>query len=462
MLFNSGTFALFFAAFCGLYGLVRNSLRARNLLIVAASWTFYGWWDWRFLGLLVGSSLLDHHLGIAVEEATGPRRRWWVRLSVAVNLGLLGFFKYAGFFADSLAALFQRLGLHLDRPTLDIVLPVGISFYTFQSLGYVLDIDNGRLKACRDRVQFLAYVAFFPQLVAGPIERASRLLPQFQSVRVLDAESLRLGLWWILLGLFRKVVVADPCGQLAEIAFQQPSPTAGGTVLGVLAFALQIYGDFAGYSDMARGIARLLGFDLMENFSVPYLATNLREFWRRWHISLSEWLRDNLYIPLGGNRLGTNRTALNLILTMTLGGLWHGASWHFVAWGLWHGMALAMAHSLQRIPLRIPAGLGWIPTMGVVGVGWLLFRVPDLTAAQRMLRALPAWEMPVWGTAGLVHLLWFGLPSMVLDGIQRWRGTSTWGASMGVVPRALLQGFLIYAIALAWRRDPATFLYFQF
>lgn len=462
MLFNSGTFALFFAAFCGLYGLVRNSLRARNLLIVAASWTFYGWWDWRFLGLLVGSSLLDHHLGIAVEEATGSRRRRRVRLSIAVNLGLLGFFKYAGFFADSLAQALQGLGLHADRPTLDIVLPVGISFYTFQSLGYVLDIDNGRLKACRDRLQFLAYVAFFPQLVAGPIERASRLLPQFQSVRVLDADSLRLGLWWILLGLFRKVAVADPCGQLAEIAFQQPNPTAGGTVLGVLAFALQIYGDFAGYSDMARGIARLLGFDLMENFSVPYLATSLRDFWRRWHISLSEWLRDNLYIPLGGNRLGRTRTAMNLVLTMTLGGLWHGASWHFVVWGLWHGLALGIAHFLERRSIRIPTVLGWATTMGVVGVGWLLFRVPDLNTAVRMIQSVPALEMPAWGSAGILHLLWFGLPSIALDVVHRLRGSSSWAVSLPVSKRAILQGVLIYAIALAWRREPTSFLYFQF
>jgi D-alanyl-lipoteichoic acid acyltransferase DltB (MBOAT superfamily) len=462
MLFNSGTFALFFSAFVGLYWLVRNSLTGRNRLILAASWLFYGWWDWRFLGLLIASSLLDHRLGIAVEESSGNRRRRLVAFSVAINLGLLGFFKYAGFFADSMAALIRSLGGTPDWPTLNIVLPVGISFYTFQSLGYVLDIDNGRVKACRDRVQFLAYVAFFPQLVAGPIERASRLLPQFQTLRTVDAAAIRTGLWWVILGLFRKVAVADPCGALADIAFGQEHHTTAGVLLGVTAFALQIYGDFAGYSDMARGLARLLGFDLMENFALPYFADGLRSFWRRWHISLSEWLRDNVYIPLGGNRFGLNQTLRNLLLTMVIGGLWHGAAWHFVAWGAWHGTALALALLVRTWTPRLPSWGRRLGVLAVVGFGWLLFRAPDLDSAWSMTRALADGTAPVWARSGTLHLIWFATPLLLLDGFQARSGTADWGAQLGWVGRYLLQGLLIYGTALAWRQEPATFLYFQF
>lgn len=462
MLFNSGTFALFFAAFAGLYWLVRNSLVGRNRLILAASWLFYGWWDWRFLGLLIGSSLLDHRLGIAVEEATGTRRRRLVAFSVAVNLGLLAVFKYTGFFAESLAALIRSLGGTPDWPTLNIVLPVGISFYTFQSLGYVLDIVHGRIKACRDRGQFLAFVAFFPQLVAGPIERASRLLPQFQTPRVITTDSLRTGLWLVILGLFRKVAVADPCGALADIAFAQEHHTTAGVVLGVTAFALQIYGDFAGYSDMARGIARLLGFELMENFALPYFATGLRSFWRRWHISLSEWLRDNIYIPLGGNRFGNISTLRNLFLTMVVGGFWHGASWHFVAWGAWHGLALVAASMARPFSGRWPAWVRWPGVVAVVGFGWLLFRVPDLPTAWSMILSLGDGTAPVWVRSACIHLAWFGVPLLILDLAQSRAGSPDWGARVHRIPRAVLQGVLLFAIAVAWKRDPATFLYFQF
>lgn len=462
MLFNSGTFFQFFAAFLALYWLARGSVEWRNRLIVAASWWFYGWWDWRFLPLLIGSSLFDYWLGKAVERAEGPTRRRLVGLSVLANLGLLGIFKYFNFFSDSLAALITRLGGTPDWPTLNVILPVGISFYTFQSLGYVLDVHRGRVPACRDLTQFLAFVAFFPQLVAGPIERAARLLPQFASLRVITGRHLREGVWWILLGLFRKVVIADNCGAVADLAFDQERFTGPGVLVGVVAFSLQIYGDFAGYSDIARGLGRLLGFNLMVNFAEPYLATSLREFWQRWHISLSQWLRDHLYIPLGGNRRGPLRTLVNLMLTMVIGGLWHGAAWHFVAWGAWHGIGLAGRSVWKARGPAIPRFPAWILTLAFVGGGWLLFRAPDLTTAISMVQALGEISAPVWLGSACRQLVWFGLPSIALDVAARIRGGPEWGAGLPSAARVAVQGLLLFAILLYWRRDSPAFLYFQF
>lgn len=462
MLFNSGIFGLFFAAFLGLYWLVRGSAHWRNRLIVAASWLFYGWWDWRFLPLLVGSSLLDWWLGMAVEDAPADRRKKLVWLSVAVNLGLLGVFKYLGFFSDSLVALIRSLGGTPDWPTLNVILPVGISFYTFQSLGYVLDVYRGNVRASRDVTQFLAYVAFFPQLVAGPIERASHLLPQFASERRITGRDIREGCWLVLLGLFRKVVVADNCGVVADMAFDQQGYTAAGVAVGTIAFALQIYCDFAGYSDMARGLARLLGFELMENFRQPYFAVGLRDFWRRWHVSLSGWLRDNLYIPLGGNRHGTSRTALALFLTMLIGGLWHGAAWHFVAWGAWHGLGLAATRGFSAAGARLPRALIWAVTMVFVGVGWMLFRVPDLRTAGEMASAMGVMELPGWFSGGVINLLWFSLPLLALDLVHRWKGAVEWGARLGPVMSIVLHGAMLFLIARYWRVEGTTFIYFQF
>ena len=349
MLFNSGIFLQFFAAFLLLYHLCRERLNARNALIVAASYFFYGWWDARFVTLLFLTSLVDYVAGRRVEDAsTQGGRRLWLAVSVAANLGVLGFFKYCNFFAASFATLLGALGLRADPWTLNLILPVGISFYTFQSMSYTLDVYRRQIPATRDLLGFLAYVSFFPQLVAGPIERARHLLPQFATERVITATHLREGLWLILWGFFKKVVVADNLAPLVEMVYGGPIASGPAIALGTLAFAFQIYGDFSGYSDIARGLARVLGFDLMVNFNHPYLAGSPREFWRRWHISLSTWLRDYLYISLGGNRRGPWRTRLNLMLTMLLGGLWHGAAWHFVWWGAWHGLGLVLTRGRGR------------------------------------------------------------------------------------------------------------------
>ena len=459
MLFNSGTFVVFFTAFLGLYWLVRGSVVWRNRLIVAASWGFYGAWDWRFLPLLVGSSLVDYHLGIAVEQARAPWRTRLVALSVVLNLGLLAVFKYFDFFAGSLATMITRLGGTPDWPTLNIILPVGISFYTFQSLGYVLDVHRGRVAACRDPTAFLAYVAFFPQLVAGPIERAAHLLPQFASTRVITAGDIREGLWRILVGLFRKVVVADSCGRVADLAFAQERFTGPGVWVAVVAFSLQVYGDFAGYSDIARGLGRLLGFELRVNFGEPYLANSIRDFWHRWHMSLSEWLRDHVYLPLGGNRFGHARTVAHLMITMLLGGLWHGAAWHFVVWGAWHGLGLS-ARTLW--PVALPAALGRMLTLVFVGLGWLWFRAPEIGTASRMFAALPDLTAPVWLGSACIQLAWFGVPALALDLMARGTRGPDWGATLGTGSRMAIQGALLFAILCYWRGDGPPFIYFQF
>ncbi len=466
MLFHSGVFLQFFAAFLLLHSLARRQVAWRNRLVVAASWTFYAWWDWRFLGLLVGSSLLDYGLARAIEAAPDERaRRRWLWASVAGNLGVLGVFKYAGFFVDSLARGLAALGWEPDLPTLRFVLPVGISFYTFQSLSYVIDVHRRRLPASRDPVAFLAYVAFFPQLVAGPIERAGHLLPQFATVRPAGSDGLAAGLWLLLRGYFKKVFVADPCGAVADIAFGQSTPTAAGTLIGVAAFGLQVYGDFGGYSDIARGLARWLGFDLMVNFDRPYLARSLRDFWHRWHISLSGWLRDYVYIPLGGNRRGPARTAIHLVLTFLLAGLWHGASWHFVAWGAWHGLALVAE---RRLGLDHPTGpvarwAGWLLTLALVGYGWLLFRAVSLSQAVDMTRSLVRLDAPAWAADALVNLLWFGLPLAALEVWEHRRGSletraPAWPAAL----QATVGGVLLFAILRYWPAGETPFLYFQF
>ena len=364
MLFNSGVFLQFFAAFVLLYWLARNSLPLRNWLILGASYLFYGWWSpdkaeaiptnallatlWhcRFLAILVATSLLDFSIALGLDKLATPRsRKWLLSASIAANLGVLGFFKYHDFFALSFSSLLSSLGIPLQARTLGLILPVGISFYTFQSMSYTIDVYRRELPATRNLVNFLAYVSFFPQLVAGPIERARHLLPQFAQTRVITLPMLEEGVWLMLWGMFKKVVLADNFAPLAEMVFGSSHFTSATVVLGTLAFGLQIYCDFSGYSDIARGTARVLGFDIMWNFNLPYSVASLREFWQRWHISLSTWLRDYLYIPLGGNRFGTTRTYLNLIITMLLGGLWHGAAWNFVLWGLWHGAGLALTRA---------------------------------------------------------------------------------------------------------------------
>ena len=398
MYFNSFQFAFFFAIVFAVVLLLRNCVRARNAFLLVASYYFYACWDWRFLSLIFISTTVDYLCGLAlnVDRADPdappprtPRRKLILVTSLATNLGLLGFFKYCDFFAASAAAALQRFGIEIDVRTLDIVLPVGISFYTFQTLSYTIDLYRGRITTERNPLNFALYVAFFPQLVAGLIERASRLLPQMGRPSRITWPRLCSGFYLICWGLFKKVVLADNIARVADEVFAMQQPTAGAVLIGAYAFAIQIYCDFSAYSDIARGAARCIGFDLMLNFNLPYFAPNPAEFWHRWHISLSTWLRDYLYIPLGGNRRGTRRTYANLMVVMLLGGLWHGAAWTFVLWGLYHGILLCVHRALKPFlertlqPQRLLTVRLWkaariVFFFHLTCIGWLIFRADSL------------------------------------------------------------------------------------
>lgn len=336
MLFNSIEFAIFLPVVFILYWFVTNrDLKVQNFFLLVVSYVFYGWWDWRFLSLIIFSSFVDYFVGIGLSKEEKPnKRKLLLWTSILVNLGFLGFFKYYNFFVDSFVDAFTLFGQPLNPTTLQIILPVGISFYTFQTLSYSIDVYRRQLEPTRDIVAFFAFVSFFPQLVAGPIERATELLPQFYQRRKFDYAQAIDGLRQILWGLFKKIVIADNCAQYVNDIFSDYTSYSGSTLLvGAIFFAFQIYGDFSGYSDIAIGTARLFGFRLMRNFAYPYFSRDIAEFWRRWHISLSTWFRDYLYIPLGGSRGGTWMKVRNTFIIFIVSGFWHGANWTFIAWG---------------------------------------------------------------------------------------------------------------------------------
>ena len=475
MLFNSLTFFIFFAVVYLLYlGLPH---RGQNRLLLAASCLFYGAWDWRFLFLLLFSATLDFFLAQAVARSASPRtRRGWVAASVVLNLALLGFFKYFNFFADNLAALLQLLGFQASPHALRIVLPVGLSFYTFQSMSYIIDVYRGVLPPAKSWPEYALFVAFFPQLVAGPISRATSLLPQVQRPRVISDYGVSHGAYLILWGLFQKVVIADNICRLADTVFAQPPAEALTTLLGVYAFAIQIYCDFAGYSNIARGLAMLLGFQLMLNFRNPYFAADPSDFWRRWHISLSTWLRDYLYIPLGGNRGGPGRTQRNLMLTMLLGGLWHGAAWTYVAWGAFHGLLL-IGHRLlvkltgpaavpRNLPGRLWQGAKIFVFFHLICISWLLFRADTLAQAGGLLRILltgwSAWPTSPVLFTGLSILAFYGLPLLLMEIWQFSSGDPLVALKAPRPVRALLYLVLFYGIVIFGETHAQSFIYFQF
>ncbi|MEO6033925.1 MAG: MBOAT family O-acyltransferase [Verrucomicrobiota bacterium] len=366
--------------------------RGQNWMLLAASYVFYGWWDARFLALLIGSSVFDFYCGIWIESVSEPKQKKWLLAgSIMVNMGILCAFKYFNFFAESLQLLLAKFGHQASFPTLHIILPLGISFYTFLSMSYTIDVYRGEMKATRNPIDYLLFVAFFPHLVAGPIVRASYLLPQCARPRTIKSTAVINGFWLILLGYFKKVVIGDRLAQVADWGFSQPFPpfSDANAWLIVYAFAFQIYADFSGYSDIARGLAKLMGFELVENFKAPYLVSNPPAFWRNWHISLSTWLRDYLYIPMGGNRCRPPRIYFNLLVTMVLGGLWHGAGAAYILWGFYHG-ALLIVHRLwnqmfrKKIePADPPDLIPGIKTGRIIRIvlffhvtciGWLFFR----------------------------------------------------------------------------------------
>jgi len=336
MLFNSIDFAIFLPIVFILYWFVTNkNLKLQNFLIVAASYLFYGWWDWRFLSLILFSTVVDYTIGRKLRmEENQTKRKILLWTSILVNLGFLGFFKYYNFFLDNFITAFSFFGTEIKANSLNIILPVGISFYTFQTLSYTIDVYKRNLEPTKDFIAFSAFVSFFPQLVAGPIERATNLLPQFYKKRTFEYDKAVDGMRQILWGLFKKIVIADTCAEYANLIFNNSADYSGSTlVLGALFFTFQIYGDFSGYSDIAIGTSRLFGFNLKQNFAFPYFSRDLAEFWRRWHISLSTWFRDYLYIPLGGSRGGTWMKVRNTFIIFIVSGFWHGANWTFIIWG---------------------------------------------------------------------------------------------------------------------------------
>jgi len=484
LLFNSWTFWLFFPIVAGCYFLLRG--RQQNLLLLVASYVFYGWWDWRFLGLLLLSTVVDYVVALrldpvgpddsalSVPEVPQPRRKRLLVVSIVVNLGVLGFFKYFGFFEESFVALLSTLlGYEVSPTGLDIILPVGISFYTFQSMSYTIDVYRRQLHASRSFVDFATFVAFFPQLVAGPIVRASELMPQLRSERVYDNDRLASGGYLMLWGMFKKVVVADNLAPLVNHVFaSDPAALDGTTVLiASYAFAFQIYGDFSGYTDIARGSARLLGFDFPLNFDLPYVATSPSDFWRRWHISLSTWLRDYLYIPLGGNRSSPRRVYVNLMLTMLLGGLWHGAAWTFVLWGAYQGLLLVTWRFVApRVPSTLstlgstPVGrfLRWLLFFHLVCLGWLIFRAQSFDQLYQMVLALGGpWHPAV--VADLAYRIFFySAPLIAVQIAQHWSKNLDVILNLPAPARGLIYALWLLGISLFGQFDGTEFIYFQF
>ena len=471
MFFNSLEFIFFFAVVYGLYLVLRH--RAQNVWLLVASYWFYAAWDARFLGLIIVSTAVDFLVGQRVYESDSHRvRRRWLGLSLVVNLGLLFVFKYFNFFVDSFRGLMGTMGLPAEGGHWDIILPVGISFYTFQTLSYTIDIYRRKLEPTRDPLVFAVYVAYFPQLVAGPIERATRLLPQISGPRTITYEKFCDGAWLILYGFFLKVVVADNLALLVNEVFNKPDEAAGGLQipLVVVAFAFQIYGDFYGYTNIARGISKWMGIELMENFRMPYFSASPSAFWGRWHISLSTWLRDYLYIPLGGNRGGGWMTHRNLMLTMLLGGLWHGASWNFVAWGAFHGVLLigyrlatptwerCRPHS-QRAGMVLHI-LGVVLFFGFTLFGWLLFRVEALSDVGVLFGRLCDWK---WnGGIQLYSLALYAGPVVLMDAWQEWKKDSLAVRDLPAGLRYILYLGLFYAIVYGGARTENAFIYFRF
>jgi D-alanyl-lipoteichoic acid acyltransferase DltB (MBOAT superfamily) len=466
MLFNSLTFVIFFACVLGIYWMLNR--QQQNLFLLLASNLFYGWWDYRFLSLIWISTLIDYLVALRIAASQTPRaRRGYLIVSLASNLGILATFKYANFFLDSLREATSVFGWELSVPMLSIVLPVGISFYTFQTLSYTIDVYRGEMKPTQSFLDFSLFVAYFPQLVAGPIERAAVLLPQISSDRTLTRGQLEEAAWLILSGYYLKLVLADNLEPFTSQVFTQPSEVAGlQVVLGVYAAAFQIYGDFAGYSRIARGVSKLLGIELMRNFYRPYFAHSPSQFWRRWHISLSTWLRDYLYISLGGNRGNSWQTYRNLLITMLLGGLWHGAAWHFIAWGAFHGLLLivhrpltgsTMGRWLESIPK-------WIRVVGFFHItcfGWLLFFVQDLSDLPLLLgRCVHYWQ---WnGSVELWTLVAFALPVV---GMELLAEKNQADHSIHCLPRPVrlvVYSVVMMAIILCGVVDNDAFIYFRF
>ena len=476
MTFHSLDYVVFFLLVVGLYW--RLSHANQNRLMLGASYLFYGWVHPWFLILIFASTFVDFVVGLLMEAWPARKKRvFW--MSLAVNLGLLGFFKYFNFFAENVRAALESVGWHPAPWTIEVVLPVGISFYTFQSLTYTIDVYRGRIPARRNFVDFALFVCFFPQLVAGPIERAARLLPKLERPRVFSAAVARDALVLMVWGFFKKLVIADNVGVIANKVFALDSPGFWLLWTGVFAFAIQIYADFSAYTDIARGSARWLGIDLMVNFDHPYLARSPRDFWRRWHISLSSWFRDYVYIPLGGSRRGAWAHARNVLATFLLSGFWHGASWNYILWGGYHGLLLAVTRPFDALE-KERRGWGRLVTAAQIAamfvltnIGWLMFREtnlhylvkwftlspwasspPEREAALYLFAVTTLYSVPLW-----IHSAFVTWSPAINARLERWggRGVYAWAGA-----QAAATATMGLVILLLRSRTSLDFIYFQF
>ena len=488
MLFNSFEFLLFLPIVFLLYWFVfKRSLKWQNAFVVVASYVFYGWWDWRFLLLIAFTSLCSWASGLLIEKyADVPKSRnifrdsrFYLWANILLNLGILGFFKYFNFFVQSFVDAFAAFGITLHATTLHIILPVGISFYTFQALSYSIDVYRKQLPPTRDAVAFLAYVSFFPQLVAGPIERATNLLPQFQRPRTFDYAQAVDGCRQMLWGFFKKIVIADNCAVYVNQVFDTYQDQSGSTLLlAAIFFTFQIYGDFSGYSDIAIGCAKLFGIQLMRNFNVPYFSRDIAEFWRRWHISLTTWFRDYIYIPLGGSRTTKAKIIRNTFIIFLVSGLWHGANWTFVVWGAYHAvlfMPLILIGKNRRFTDTVAANRilpTWreagqmLLTFVLVVIGWIIFRAESITQAWEYLGGM--WQ---WGTLKASYRFftqsdvattgWLIVLMLVVEWVQR---NKLHAMQLPVTYRII--NWLLYialiTIILFYGGQAETFIYFQF
>jgi alginate O-acetyltransferase complex protein AlgI len=477
MLFDSPIYFIFLIVVVLAYW--RLSHREQNVFLLFASYLFYGWWDWRFLALMIGSTTVDFLIAQKIAETRQDlNRKRWLIFSLVLNFAILGVFKYFNFFVDSFSVSLDTLGFHhIPLPLIRIILPPGISFYTFQEVAYIVDVYEGRLEPAKSFVDYGLFISLFPHLIAGPIQRPSHLLPQVQKGRTFEADRFFDGMLLIFSGLFRKCVVADNCALLANAAFggQLGGPNLWVIVIGTYAFAWQVYGDFSGYSDIARGSAQLLGFHFMINFRQPFLSQNLQEFWRRWHISLSSWLRDYLFIPLGGSRGGTWKTVRNLLTTMLLAGLWHGANWTFVVFGAIHGVILSIEHlfSVAKKKPSDAARLGhstglptvWaqrILTFNILSFSLVFFRSSSLSSAVQFLGGLShfAWQSEY--VSAFVMLCMLSLPLFFADLLLE---ASNNEYPFAEAPYAVRSGMAVIALViLAFLSGTTftTFVYFQF
>lgn len=466
MSFNSLEFALFLPIVFIIYWSLREKLNIQNLFIVGVSYLFYGWWDWRFLILIFISSLSSYLTALGIQNNDLKKSRFWLIFNITLNLGILCVFKYFNFFGDNLSRLFQLFGIQIDWITLDILLPIGISFYTFQAISYSVDVYKQKIAATKNIISFFAYIAFFPQLVAGPIEKASNLLPQFMRKRNFDYETAVTGMRQILWGLVKKIVIADSCAIYVDRIFNSPDYYSSSTlVLGLILFSFQAYGDFSGYSDIAIGSGKILGIKLTPNFKYPYFSRNFGEYWRHWHMSLMSWFKDYVYIPLGGSRKGTPRKILNIIIVFLLSGIWHGASWNFAVWGLFNGVLLSFFILMKERRTEGIPGIKDMPsiirTYIITLFALIIFRNDTLESAWHYFTNIfsPSFfEIP----SGLTPV-----PYIAIFMLIEWLGRRNEFAIEYIpvksrIARWCFYWVLLIAIAFATNVESKQFIYFQF